>query len=131
MAAKNKDYPVSLDIDYPESVDRLSSFFRIIWAIPIMVIVSLLSASGSDTYTNSAGDQITRSGLGIAGGLFVATALMILFRQRYPRWWFDFNLELNKFSTRVGTYVFLMTDKYPSTEDEQSVHLKKIGRAHV
>jgi hypothetical protein len=59
----------------------------------------------------------------IATGLVVGTALMILFRQRYPRWWFDFALELTRFSARVGTYLFLLSDKYPSTEDKQSVHL--------
>lgn len=124
MAVKKERYPASLNIDYPKSLDRLSSFFRLIWAIPILVIASLLTASGSETYTNAAGKEVTESGLGIAGALFFATVLMILFRQRYPRWWFDFNLELLRFSSRVGAYLFLMTDKYPSTEDEQSVHLK-------
>ncbi len=124
MANKKESYPASLDIDYPKKLDRLSSFFRIIWAIPIMVIASLLTGSIDQTYTDRAGNEVTESGMGIVGGLFVATALMILIRQRYPRWWFDFNLELNRFTARIGAYFFLMTDKYPSTEDEQSVHLK-------
>jgi hypothetical protein len=123
MATKKVSYPASLDIDYPKKLNRVSSFFRIIWAIPALIIVGLLSASGSETYTNESGRKIAQHGGGIAGGLFVATALMILFRQRYPKWWFDFNLELNRFSTRVGAYLFLLTDKYPSTEDSQSVHL--------
>jgi len=123
MATKKASYPASLEIVYQNKLDRLSSFFRIFWAIPIVIIMTLLSGSGSETYTNEAGKKVTESGGGIVGGLFVATALMILFRQRYPRWWFDFNLELNRFSTRVGAYLFLLTDKYPSTEDTQSVHL--------
>lgn len=122
--AKNKDvYPASLDIDYPKQLDRVSSFFRLIWSMPILVIVGLLTSSGAHTYTNEAGKMVTENGGGIAGALFAATALMILFRQRYPKWWFNFNLELNRFTTRVGAYLFLLTDKYPSTEDEQSVHL--------
>jgi hypothetical protein len=78
------------------------------------------------TVVNTAGQVISRvsqSGGGISGGLFAATVLMILFRQRYPRWWFDFALQLNRFATRVGAYVTLLTDQYPATEEEQSVHL--------
>ena len=119
-----KSYPAGLDIDYPKKLDRVSTFFRIIWVLPIMVIVGLLSATGSDTYTNAAGEKVVENGGGIAAGLSVATGLMILFRQRYPRWWFDFALALNKFSQRVGAYLCLLTDKYPSTEDEQTVHLR-------
>jgi hypothetical protein len=48
---------------------------------------------------------------------------MILFRQKYPRWWFDWNLNLLRFSNRVGTYLALMDDRYPSTDEEQYVHL--------
>jgi len=48
---------------------------------------------------------------------------MVLFRQKYPRWWFDFNLEATKFSTRAGAYLLLLTDEYPSTDEEQSIHL--------
>jgi hypothetical protein len=96
--------------------------------IPILVILSLLTATASDTVTviTDSGEvvsKITTTGLGITGGLFVATMLMIVFRQRYPRWWFDFALALNRFSNRVGAYMALLTDRYPSTEDEQSVHL--------
>lgn len=123
MANNNKAYPASLNIRYPKKLDRVSSFFRIFWCIPILIVVTVLTSSGGTTYTNEAGQMVSKNGGGIAGALFVATALMILFRQRYPKWWFDFNLELNRFTTRVGAYLFLLTDKYPSTEDEQSVRL--------
>jgi hypothetical protein len=63
-------------------------------------------------------------GGGLVGGLVIATALMILFRQRYPRWWFDFSRELTRFGARVGAYALLLTDTYPSTEEEQAVHLE-------
>ena len=128
MVTQSPSYPASLSIDYPEKLDRVSSFFRVIWAIPIVIILSLLTATASDTVTvvTDSGEVVSRirtTGLGITGGLFVATMLMIVFRQRYPRWWFDFALALARFSTRVGAYLGLLTDLYPSTEDEQSVHL--------
>jgi hypothetical protein len=70
------------------------------------------------------GETVRRSGGGIAGGLAIATALMIVFRQRYPRWWFDFARELARFGARVGAYLALLTDRYPSTVEEQTVHLE-------
>jgi hypothetical protein len=122
MAKNNKAYPASLDIDYPKKLDRVSSFFRVVWSIPMLVIVAALTTSAI-TYTNEAGEMVTKSSGSIAGSLFFVTLLMILFRQKYPKWWFDFNLELNRFTTRVGAYLFLLTDKYPSTDSAQSVHL--------
>jgi len=124
MTTQTKSYPASLTIDYPESLDRLTTFFRIIWAIPALIILSLLTATGSENVMHEAGKKMAESSGGIVSGLFVATALMILFRQRYPRWWFDFALELNRFSTRVGAYLFFLTDRYPSTVEQQSVHLE-------
>ena len=61
---------------------------------------------------------------GLASGLSAATALMIIFRQRYPRWWFDFSREVTRFGARVSAYAALLTDRYPSTVEEQSVHLE-------
>lgn len=101
MTAQPAPYAARLDIDYPAQLDRFTTFFRLIWVIPIAIVASSLST-----------------------GLSFATGLMIVFRQRYPRWWFDFALELNRFSTRVGAYLALMTDGYPSTVEEQSVHLE-------
>jgi len=128
MVTRSQSYPARLSIDYPEKLDRVSTFFRLIWAIPIVVILSMLTATASDTVTVIAESgevvsSVTKTGLGITGGLSVATMLMIVVRQRYPRWWFDFALALSKFSNRVGAYLGLLTDRYPSTEDEQSVHL--------
>lgn len=122
--AKTKSYPVKLNIDYPGKLNRLTTFFRAIWAIPIFIILIFIAGAGGESMTNEAGKEMTLSTGGIAGGLFAATLLMILFRQRYPRWWFDFVLELNRFSTRVSAYLFLLTDRYPSTVEQQSVHLE-------
>jgi hypothetical protein len=119
-----ESYAARLDVDYPDQLDRLTTFFRLIWAIPILIIVGLLTATGNETVVTETGEQVTTSGGGIVGGLFAATLLMILFRQRYPRWWFDFARELTRFEARVGAYLALLTDRYPSTVDEQAVHLE-------
>ncbi len=129
METQSEPYPARLDIDYPERLDRLTTFFRLIWVIPIAFIWSLLSATSNSTVTvvRETGETVSRvsdSGGGIVAGLFAATVLMILFRQRYPRWWFDFAREFTRFGARVGAYVALVTDQYPSTVEEQSVHLE-------
>jgi amino acid permease len=116
-------YPARLEVDYPEELDRLSTAFRLILAIPIVILISIVSANSSTTWTTEAGEVISTSGGSIASALAIATALMIVFRQRYPRWWFDFALEFTRFAARVGAYLALLTDRYPSTTDEQSVHL--------
>jgi hypothetical protein len=53
---------------------------------------------------------------------------MLLFRQKYPRWWFDWNVNLTGFSYRVAAYVGLLRDEYPATDEEQSVHLEDLNR---
>ena len=128
MVTSSEPYAARLDIDYPERLDRVTTFFRLIWAVPALIILSLLSATASETVTviTETGEtvsKVTRSGAGITGGLFVATMLMILFRVRYPRWWFDFARELTRLAARVGAYLALLTDRYPSTVEEQSAHL--------
>ena len=123
-APVGSDYAARLDIDYPESLDRVTTFFRLIWVIPILIVLALLTATGNETIVTETGETSVTTGGGIAGGLFLATMLMIVFRLRYPRWWFDFTRELTRFEARVGAYLLLLTDQYPSTEDEQSVHLE-------
>ena len=122
MAAQAAPYAARLEIDYPEKLDRLTTAFRVIWIIPIVIIVDLLSATGGTRVVTETGETISHSGGGIMGGIAAATALMILVRQRYPRWWFDFAREMTRFSARVTAYGALLTDAYPSTVDEQSVH---------
>ena len=125
------EYAARLEVDYPEKLDRLTTFFRIIWIIPIAIILGLVSGNG-ETVTNTrvlneAGEVLRtsrESAGGVASGLAVATALMIVFRRRYPRWWFDFSRELTRFGARVSAYAALLTDQYPSTVEEQSVHLE-------
>jgi len=124
-------YPARLEIDYPEKLDRFTTFFRLVWIIPIAIIFGLISGAGetvtNTVFLNEAGEVIktTRDAVGgMASGLSAATALMIIFAQQYPRWWFDFARELTRFETRVGAYLVLLTDQYPSTVDEQSVHLE-------
>ncbi len=115
-------YPARLTIDRPSEFNRLTALFRIVLAIPILFLFFLVGVP-SGTYVDN-GHDAGLAGIGIFGALSIATALMILVRQRYPRWWFDFFLEFSRFGGRVFTYIFLMTDLYPSTEDEQSYHLE-------
>jgi len=117
------EYAARLEVDYPEKLDRLTTFLRLIWIIPIAIILALITTAGESVTVNEAGEVIRRGG-GLPSGLAMATALMILFRQRYPRWWFDFVRELVRFGGRVFTYLVLLTDRYPSTVDEQAVHLE-------
>jgi len=117
------EYAARLKVDYPEKLDRLTTFFRLIWIIPIAIILALITTAGETVTVNEVGEVIRRGG-GLPSGLAVATALMILFRQRYPRWWFDFVRELARFGGRVFAYLVLLTDRYPSTVDEQAVHLE-------
>jgi hypothetical protein len=112
-------YPATLAIDYPDrALNRLTTFFRMFTLIPIAIILALVSGV---TFGNRMHnwDWLIAAG----GVLFLATLLMILFRQKYPRWWFDWNIALVKFSTRVGAYIGLLTDVYPSTDEEQAVHI--------
>lgn len=121
-------YPARLTIDYQEKLSRVTTIFRIILVIPILIILGILT-SGSDTVVqtvNETGEVVgdtVNTGVGIVGSLFLVTLLLILFRKRYPKWWFDFVLALNRFSLRISAYIALLTDKYPSTEDEQNIHL--------
>ena len=117
MDSPKDEYPATLDIEYPDRErDRLTCFFRPITAIPIATILALVTGP---TFHLSTRQHAFESG----GLLFAATALMIVFRQKYPRWWFDWNLELERFCSRVGAYVLLLRDEYPSTDEEQAVHL--------
>ena len=117
-------YPVQLSVDYPDrQLNRLTSALRIFTAIPILILLGALAGSnGSATWTN--GDHTTtRSVGGGIGLLFLAPLLMIVFRQKYPRWWYDWNVNVLAFANRVGAYCLLLTDVYPATDEEQSVHL--------
>jgi hypothetical protein len=125
------EYAARLEIDYPEKLNRLTTFFRLIWIIPIAIILGLIAGAGetvtSTVVLNAAGEVVKRTrdtAGGLASSLAAATALMIIFRQRYPRWWFDFSRELTRFAYRVGAYLVLLTDHYPSTVEEQAVELE-------
>ncbi|MBI2958004.1 MAG: DUF4389 domain-containing protein [Chloroflexi bacterium] len=123
-------YPVTLSVDYPEHKrNRLTAFFRLFTVIPIAIVSALLTGFnanwndrrwGSATWSGGDGWHYTYSTMGV---LFLATLVMILFRQKYPKWWFDWNLALTRFGTRVGSYFVLLRDEYPSTDEEQAVHL--------
>jgi hypothetical protein len=114
-------YPVRFAVDYPaRPLNRATTFFRLFMAIPILIILGLVSGG---SWQWSYDGSTTTVAAGVGGLLFFGPLLMILFRQKYPRWWFAWNLELQRFSNRVTVYLALMDDRYPSTDDQQSVHL--------
>ena len=114
-------YPVQFSVDYPaRPLDRLSTAFRVFTVIPIAIVLATVAGSTWQSSDRS-GSMVVAAGAG--GLLFLGPLLMILFRQKYPRWWFDWNRELLRFTNRVTAYLALMDDRYPSTDEEQSVHL--------
>jgi Domain of unknown function (DUF4389) len=116
-------YAARLSIDYPHELSRVTTAFRLILIIPIAIIIGILTNSSTNAVKTESGTWVTTSGASILGALFFATVLMLVFRARYPKWWFDFAYELTRFSTRVGAYFALLTDEYPSTVEQQRVHL--------
>jgi len=114
------EYPVKLSVEYPEKCDRLTSFFRFFVAIPILIILAMLMRySGEDCE----GHRWYYYGYGV-GVVVLPVLLMILFHKKYPRWWFDWNVAMIKFMARIEAYLFLLTHEYPSTDEEQRVHLE-------
>jgi Domain of unknown function (DUF4389) len=116
-------YPATFDVEYPDRpLNRLTTFFRAFTIIPIGIV--LLTVSGANQiYTSGTGASARTVAIGAGGLLFAGPLLMILFRQKYPRWWFDWNLELARFSSRVSIYAALLDDRYPSTDEQQSLRL--------
>jgi hypothetical protein len=114
-------YPVQFSVEYPDrGLNRLTTAFRLIAAIPILILAASLSGDTWGSYGHNASHSVAVGGGGL---LFLPPLLMIVFRQKYPRWWYDWNLELMRFSNRVGVYLALMDDRYPSTDDRQAVSL--------
>jgi Domain of unknown function (DUF4389) len=118
----NEDHPVRLSIDYPDRpLNRLSTAFRIFTVIPIAIVIGTIGGyTGGGSYDGGDGATIAIGGTGL---LFLPPLLMILFREKYPRWWYDWNRELLRFTNRVCTYFVLMSDRYPSTDEPQWVRL--------
>ena len=118
-------YPVQFDVEYPEGgVNRLTALVRILLAMPVLIVITLIGRNSFIfSQFDGSGGSAQLDLMLMPFGIFMSTALMILFRNKYPRWWFDWSLELARFQARVGAYLFLLRDEYPSTDDHQAVTL--------
>ena len=106
MSAMSADaYPARLEVDYPERLDRITTLLRLILIIPVALLLSLMSYVGNNV-------------------VVLPTLVTLLVRRKYPRWWFEFNLEYTRFTGRVNAYGALLTDRYPSLDEEQSVRIE-------
>jgi Domain of unknown function (DUF4389) len=113
------DYPLTFSVDYPDrELDRLSSALRIFWVIPIAILAGTIEGG---SYSTASGARYGGGGIGV---LVIPVVLMLLFRKKYPRWWYDWNLQLSRFTNRIVVYFALMDDRYPSTDEQQAVHLE-------
>lgn len=124
MAASPAPYPLAFDVEYPAQRDRVTVLLRLFMLLPIVIVFAPLDpqsvVSGSDDGEGGGG----RNGLVVASAtVFLPLVLMRVFRQKHPRWWYDWNLQLSRFGARVGAYALLLRDEYPSTDEEQAVHL--------
>jgi hypothetical protein len=120
----NEDHPVRFSVEYPDRpLDRLTTAFRIFTVIPIAIVAASIGGYASGGYYEAGGSHAQTIVIGGTGLLFLPPLLMIVFREKYPRWWFDWNLELLRFTNRIGTYFALMSDRYPSTDERQWVAL--------
>jgi hypothetical protein len=128
MTPASDPFPAALEIDYPDGeLDWVSTFVRLFAAIPILIILALVSGPAiheSPHHALAGSGRAAFLVIGSGGVLFVPTALMLLFRRKYPGWWFDWNLALTRFATRCWAYLALLRDEYPSTDEEQAVHVE-------
>ena len=123
MMATSTGYPADLSIDYPDrDLGRLSTLLRIFFVIPVAIVLVLLSGNSGAGARDANGSDFSLP-YAAPGLLVLPTLLLLLFRAKYPKWWFDWNVALTNFSYRVTVYVTLLRDEYPSTDEEQAVHL--------
>jgi len=93
--------------------DRISALFRIILVIPMAIF--LASFSPSDYSSTDSPNFLA------VGFLALPVALAIIVRQIYPSYLLAFNEALLSLQTRVDAYVLLLTDEYPSIEENDVV----------
>ena len=115
------DYPLTFSVEYPyRRLNRLTTALRIFTIIPIAILAATIEGGGFGAQAGAEGVKYTGGGIGI---LVIPVVLMLLFRKKYPGWWYDWNLQLTRFSNRIVVYLALMDDRYPSTDEQQAVHL--------
>lgn len=99
-------YPLRFDVEYPEKVSRLLNLPLIVKPILLVPHFVLLYILAGATY------------------IPYAAFFTILFRRKYPRWWFDFLVAFLRYQERVFIYLLWLRDEYPALEEDQAVHLE-------
>jgi len=97
------DYPARLEIEYPEHLSR--GLVLVKWwllAIPHYIVVAFFDGGFGRFW-----------GPGLIGALVLFAAVVLLFKQRYPRDMFDLVMGMNRWTFRVVAYAALMRDEYP------------------
>jgi hypothetical protein len=87
------DYPITLKVESPQKLSRLTTFFRVFMVIPHVVVLYFLGI--------------------VAGVVLFLSWWAILFTAKYPKAFFDYMTWYWRWSTRVNGYSYLLTDKYP------------------
>ena len=94
--------------------NRVTALFRLVLVVPIAIFVASFAPSIADSESSDLNALFT-------GFLALPVVLALVFRQVYPSYLLAFNEALLSLQTRVNAYVFLLTDEYPSIEENDVV----------
>jgi len=100
-----------IDVSLTER-NRLTAFFRLILVVPAFIFISSFAPTASFSDDGSAI---------LAGLLALPAALAIVVRQVYPSYVLAFNEAVLSLQTRVDAYLLLLSDQYPSIEENDVV----------
>jgi hypothetical protein len=124
------DYPVDVEIDAPVRQGRWGGFFRLVLAVPTLLLASALgggfasgsSGQGSWTASSSRSEEALWWNVSSAGGVAAAAAFLawfaILALGRSPRGLRDLTAYTLGYAAQAGSYLFLLTPRYPTSDPE-------------
>ncbi len=107
-------YPIDVEIDPPVRQNRWKVGFRLVLAVPALILLAAFLGSGGGFNTSSGGGEINGIGLLVVAaflGWFSALA-----RGRMPRGMRDLIAYGLSYAAQVWAYMTLLTDRYPSSD---------------